>query len=152
MSTKLETIAQFDSAQISAINAYLVAENKAEFNPAQIHFLANLREVDVLGLSTHCNLIRGYLGDFEALCPHPLYVDINDRDYDDLMDEFKESLNPSDYDDAAYKALLLEKREEYRATMSHYGLILFSGAGESDVLFLNKALQPLYTKYIRFYG
>lgn len=152
MTTELTTIAQLNTAQIEAINTFLIEKNQATFTDAQINFLANIEELDVLGLATHCNLIRGYLGNFSYLHPLPLYQDENGKDYDDLMDEFLESIDKESYTQEDYDSMTKNQREIYKAQMAHHGVILSSGTGRSDVLFLNKDFQPVFIKFIIFNG
>lgn len=148
----MTNISQLNTAQIEAINAFLVKQNQSAFTEAQINFLTNIDDLDVLGLAAHCNLIRGYLGCFSHLHPHPLYQNQNGVNYDDLMDEFIEEINKESYGLEEYNNLTKNQREKYKAQMAHHGIILSSGTGRSDVLFLNKEYQPVFLKHIIFNG
>lgn len=152
MTIETNTVSQLTTAQIEAINAFLAEHNQQIFSDEQITFLANIETLDVLGMATHCNLVRGYFGSFSHIHPMPLYGDAEGVSYDDLMDEFLERIDKTEYEQDEYEALKKAERETYKAKMAHHGVILSSGTGRSDVLFLNKDFHPVFIKFIVFNG
>lgn len=150
MSAEINNITQLDEADISRINQFLADNNQQVFTQAQINFIANRDELDVLGLATHCNLIRGYFGSFSHIHNSPLYSDVNGYDYDTLADEELEGVNKEDYSEADYSDLVKEIKAKYKASVAESGIILSSGTGESDVLFLNLRAEPIFIKHVVF--
>lgn len=150
MNNPIGIIAQLKAEQIVLINDYLKQHSLEAFSEAQLTFLNNIEEMDPLGLAVHCNLIRGYLGSFEHIPLSPLNWDENGNDCDSLMEEWLDSLNENDYATADLEELKSETLNEFKLQIAHHGLILSSGTGSSEVLFLNSEYQPLFLKFIRF--
>ena len=150
MRAEINNITQLDEEDISRINQFLADNNQQIFTKEQINFIENCEELDVLGLAKHCNLIRGYFGSFSHIHNSPLYSDVNGYDYDTLADEELESLNKEDYSESDYSALVKEIKAKYKASVAESGIILRSGTGESEVLFLNLHAEPIFIKHVVF--
>lgn len=150
MCDELLKLSQLNLEQIQGINQFLIDNNQPEFTADQINFLANIEQLDVLGLRTSSNLIRGYFGSFDHIHPSPLHSDVNGYDYDELTDCELETINKDDYSESDYKELVKEIKLKHKAKMAVSGLVLSSGTGRSDVLFLNAHHHPLFIKFVNF--
>ena len=150
MNKIINKISQLDEKEISAINLYLVENGQPVFTNEQLNFLSNIDQLDVLGLATHCNLIRGFFGSFSHIHNSPLYGNVDGDDYDILADEELVGVNKDDYSEADYNDIVKQIKAKHKACVAESGIILSSGAGNSDVLFLNLRAEPIFIKHVIF--
>lgn len=149
MSQTIETIAQLEDDQISAINAYLMQHNIEVFTAKQIEFLKNLDDLDVLSLASGCAVVRGYLGDFSGRN----FIGRNEEGLSikQALDKYEDSLDKDDYEPNDLAELIADKTNELESEVAAHGIILFTGKyAESEILFLNKDFAPIYMNYVRF--
>lgn len=150
MNNVINKISQLDEKEISAINLYLVENVQPVFTEEQLNFLSNIDQLDVLGLANHCNLIRGFFGSFSHIHNSPLYGNVDGYDYDSLTDEELVGVNKEDYSEADYCDLVKQIKTKHQASVAQTGIILNSGTGRSDVLFLNLRAEPIFIKHVSF--
>ena len=145
--TSYTAITDLHPDKIQEINAFLVANKKQNFSLAQLSFIRNMDELDVIGLSQGYSGIRGY---FLKYSNRDFNRDKNGKTCDTLLNDFMDSLNEDDYSSSDLENLKKVQRDLYKAEIVQYGLVLTSSHINRGltVLYLNKKCKPLYIRHV----
>lgn len=144
-----ETISDIEPVQIEAINEFLKAHNLSGFSTAELELLRNLESLDLLGMAQCCGTIKGYVADLSDCSV--LRKNEDGFTFDQIMQEYKSSLNEEDYEPSDLAEMVADKQAETKAEIVAYGIFLGTNKeAEADVLFLNADLTPIYIDYVRF--
>lgn len=152
MHQTVENVGLLENDKIQSINKFLQSFGMSGFDNDAILFLQDPHTSDPLGLRLAVRFVRGYFLDHSVATHSNLFhQDINGKDYDELLDEYKASLNPDDYSEEDYKGLVAEAKEEFKDAMVKHALILGStNSNTVDLLLLNREMKPLNIVIKRF--
>ena len=139
----INSIIDLSAKKIDTINQHLSANRLEIFSLAQLNFIKNIDDLDVLGMSKQCVGIRGY---FYQKSTSDFYLNVDGLDYDSLMDGFMDGLNIDDYSPADLEELKSNQKEIHKDQMVHHALILQSSGPKLNLplLYLNRNFEPLY--------
>jgi hypothetical protein len=143
-----KVISSLASGQIEAINAFLHANNKLQFDKGQLAFLANIDTADALGLADCVSFLRGR---FDCTSGDGcIGLNAEGVSAEDAYKAYVTTLDAEDYDDSDYQKLLADFYAQATAETAAHGLTLHNAVNAStDVLYLNSNFEPLF---IEFFG
>ena len=145
--TATKNITNLPNQAVEAINTFL---NNTPFTPLDKNTfeLFETKNPQIQQLIEASRFVRG-----QVIKPRNCYVNLDGVDYDEMVDEYTKTLNPSDYTSADYQKLIKDYRKECKAKMIHFGVVLRTTKfSDVDLLLLNEKYQPIGLRTEHFHS